>query len=193
MYRWCHPTPARIRECQRTCSTSRTNTSSPPAAAPTAATTRGPSCSPTPPWTGLKGGAVAQHTQAYETKVDVQRGFLIGISHESSKTHRTTSFTRLRLQSRNHRSHPCPRGRNRVPIRKLRKTQAKSPPKPPIRPSHSIQKPCTLPINNYLRFSILESETNQSIATPIASDSHARYQAKCNLWKNFAQISTEGT
>jgi hypothetical protein len=46
-----------------------------------------PQLLPTPPWTGLKGGAVAQHTQAYETKVDMQRGFLIGISHESSKTH----------------------------------------------------------------------------------------------------------
>jgi hypothetical protein len=83
-----------------------------------------PQLLPTPPWTGLKGGAVAQHTQAYETKVDMQRGFLIGISHESSKTHEAGIEFRLELF----------------------KTQEKSPPKPPIRPSHSIQKPCTLPI-----------------------------------------------
>ena len=39
----------------------------------------------------LKVGAVAQQTQLYQTKVDVQRGFLVGLIRESGK--RTTSFT----------------------------------------------------------------------------------------------------
>ena len=41
----------------------------------------------------LKVGAVAQQTKAYQTEVDFQRGFLVGVSHKDKVSERTLGFT----------------------------------------------------------------------------------------------------